>query len=99
LLGEFYVLFLCSLIPAAKEHNNDLAALYEIDAVSRAVIDPQLANSSPDRLYIAEIAERQTADAKVNSCTSSPISEFGEPLGESLGLPNFSHAIPLRRRL
>jgi hypothetical protein len=52
------IAILRSLVAAAEQNDDKLAATDEINAVSRAVIDSHLRYAASDRLHVAWIAER-----------------------------------------
>ena len=58
-----YVLCLSALAAAAQENDDNVSTPLVIDAVSRAVIDPQFAHAVTDRLCITRMAVRETIKA------------------------------------
>ncbi|CAH1683899.1 hypothetical protein CHELA17_63730 [Chelatococcus asaccharovorans] len=42
-----------SFVPAGQQHNQEVAALLEIDPVSRSLVNPQFADAFTDRLHVA----------------------------------------------
>lgn len=54
---------LCGFVAAAEQKNNFLPLSREIQAISAAICDPRFADAFAGRLYVAEIAKLNTADA------------------------------------
>jgi len=74
------VAVLRTLVAAAEQNDDDIAASDEIDAITRSVIDAHLANAPADRSDVAEVAEREPANSQIDPTDGPSIAEFGNPL-------------------
>jgi hypothetical protein len=63
--GGLDVSGLSAPVPAAKEDDDLLAALNEIDAVAWTMVDSQFGDPIADRLHVAKQADLQTRDTGV----------------------------------
>ena len=67
----------------------------QVNPVTRSVVDPKLAYSFADRFDIAQIAERESANARQYSKLCLIVPQFSEPVGVSIGLTNFEHLLTI----
>jgi hypothetical protein len=80
--------------PCRRHNNNEkLSPLDEIHAIARAVVDPEFAHTLTHRLYVAGIAEGETADTGRNLRFCQIVSEFVQPGRKCLRLPNLNHKL------
>jgi hypothetical protein len=93
LLRTLDIPFLRALITAAENEHENRPALYEIHTIARSMVDPHLADPTPDRSDVAAIAECEAADADQYLGTRGTIPEAIEPALELLRLANFKHSV------
>lgn len=67
----------------------------EIDPVYRPIIDPKLAYTFPDWFHIAEVAERKSSDANLNSLPRLVVPKPANPIAEGLGLAHFDQPLTI----
>jgi hypothetical protein len=82
-----------ALVAAARQEDEDLALLSEIDAVARTKVDPQFREPFANRLHVAHQPRRSTHDAlgDLGRCLGVP--KRLEPLGKHLGLTDSDHML------
>ena len=83
---------LSALIAAAEQNDQETPALHIIDPVSGAIMDTKLADAITNWLYVAGIAERETAHPTSDLRFGSSMSQAREPLGKSPRLADFDHS-------
>ncbi len=57
-----------------------MACLTEVDAVPRSVVDPQLVETTTNRLGVTKVPKRQSIQSNSDSNTGATISETVDPL-------------------
>ena len=57
------------LVTTGQQHDQILAALYEIHPISRAIVDPQFRDARTDRPNIARISKARSVDASLDAGT------------------------------
>jgi len=92
------VAILASLVTAAKQNNDNVAAPDEVDPITRAVVDPHLRHARAHRLHVTGIAQRQTTDSGSDAGARVAIPQPGKPGGEYVSLPDFRRAGCLLQR-
>jgi GNAT superfamily N-acetyltransferase len=96
-LGANHVGVLTSLVAAAKQDDDDLATLDEVDAITRTIIDAKFADAFSDRLHVAGIAEGKSANPNVDPRDRLLIAQPRKPSGKHSGLTDFDHGRNLMR--
>src|SRR5215471_8886365 len=91
LLGVPDVTVLRALVAAAEQYDNVRAAVYEVDAVSGSVVDPQLRNARPNGTHVAGVPQREAPDPDVDPSDGGTVAQALKPLGKRRGLPDLDH--------
>jgi hypothetical protein len=79
-MSLFDILCLRSLIATAQEDDERLTVLRVVNAVTRTVVDPQLANALADALPVPSESGFQAVETRHDPCTRRGIPEVREPL-------------------
>lgn len=90
-LGQFDVPILRSLVTAHQQDDQFGVLDREIEAVSRAEVDPQLADLAADRLRIAEISGFDARDAGGDDARGATVFQADVPCLEAGGLERREH--------
>jgi hypothetical protein len=56
--------------------------MFEVHAISRAIVDAKLTDTAPNGLYVAGEAEPQSIHAHLNASSRLAITQAAEPLGK-----------------
>src|SRR5438270_8219864 len=64
-----------AVIATAEQHDSLRPAVYQIDAVSGSIIDPQLRNAGPNGTHVAGVAEGQATDPDVDPSDGGAVAE------------------------
>lgn len=89
---------LSSFVASAEEQDDAFAGEGVVDAVTGAVVDPQLPNTLADGLVITEVASGDAVDAGDDSGNSDGVGELVQPDIEWIGavgsevVPDFVYA-------
>ena len=81
-------MILHSLVATAQEQDKRLAALREVNAAARPIIDTQLAHPGADGSHIPRISQREALDPDVDPGSRLLVAERGELSREDFGLAN-----------
>jgi hypothetical protein len=84
------VSFLRGLVAAAEEDDQNLAALDEIDAIARSMVDPKFTDTG-EEFDVPEKACLKPDDTLRNALRRSVVGQGTQPCLELKGLPNFDH--------
>jgi hypothetical protein len=57
--------------------------MFEVHAISRAIVDAKLTDTAPNGLYVAGAAEPQSIHAHLNASSRLAITQAAEPLGKT----------------
>lgn len=79
-MSSFDILCLRSFIATTQEDDERLTVLRVIHAVSRTVVDPQLANAPADALPVTQQSGSQAIETRHDPCTRRGIPEVRKPL-------------------
>jgi len=86
----FYVFLLGRFVPAAKEYNNLPSVIFEIDAVTEAVINMQFGYISQETA-VAGVSVCKTVNPCKNKSLANPVFQFFNPFGVDCRSANFLH--------
>jgi hypothetical protein len=70
------------LFATAEQHDSLRPAIYQVDAVSGSIIDPQLRNTGPNGTHVTGITQREATDPDVDPSDGGPVPEAGKPFNE-----------------
>jgi hypothetical protein len=91
---------LAALVAAAQQKQQGLATPREIDAVPRAMIDPQHMDATTNGFRIPEQSDLNPGDTSLYRLDSDRVSQSVEPVSKLLGLADFQsrdkHSGPLQ---
>ena len=81
-----------ALITAGEQYHEYCTPLHEVEPVTRAVVDAQLADAFAHRFHVAEVAGcRKSLNPCVDLCHGLPVFQLVQPAGKSLALDDFEH--------
>jgi hypothetical protein len=86
--SAFDVAVLGLLVTTTEQNKDPVAATREIDAIAGPVVDPHLGHTASNRLRVARIAERKTANARRDTRTRLTVAQISKPVGKDVGLPD-----------
>lgn len=86
-----YVSFLCRLVAATEQHQDDVAATLHIDPVAGATVHAKLTDALADRLGIAPVALGQPIQTRGNKCPGAHVLEPRSSFAKMLGLQEPEH--------
>jgi hypothetical protein len=78
----FDVVWLCPLVTAIQEDNENRSDLAEVDAVARTVVNLQLHDAFTDWLTLAKIAKLYTRQPSIDTGLGLAIPQRGEPFSK-----------------
>ena len=82
-----------AFIATGKQDHQRPAAAHEVNPITGPEVYSQFRDTLTDWLHIAEIAERQSSNTNIDTCTNLPITQAIKPSGKNLGLPYFDHLL------
>jgi hypothetical protein len=89
-------IFILRFLGASDEEKHQKAFdRHEVDAVSRTIINAQLAYATTYGLHVAEVAEREAADTNLDAGPSLFIAKFAQPGCEEVGLTDLDYALTI----
>jgi hypothetical protein len=91
--GSFDVPILAALVASADQDDYRTALLYEVDAVTRAVVYPQLPDPPAHVSNVAWIAQRHPPYPQVYARPSAPVTQPGKPASVLLRLADFDGSV------
>lgn len=81
-MRPFNIPMLRRLVAPTEEQDDLLGTVGEVDAVSRAVVDPQFEDAAPDRLDVSRIPDDESRDPDLNPRLRTGIPKSAKPPAE-----------------
>src|SRR4051795_9482362 len=78
-----------AFVPALEQDDKCRPPLDEVDPVARTAVDPHFRNAATGWFHIAEIADFQAIDPRLDAPPRPVIAQCRKPAGEQLGLADF----------
>lgn len=89
----FDVRVLRPFVATGEQHDHQESAPYEVDAVARAIVDPEFRHAVSQGPGVARVPKRQTVKASLDTRPSLSVLEAVQPMPESLALNQFHHPL------
>ena len=90
-LGPGDVARLGRFVAGAKQDDDDLALLREVDAIAGPYVDPELMNPSANAGGVAQVSKSDRFQARQDSRFGLSVRQIRQPAGKDLGLANLEH--------